>query len=81
MAEYREALRLKPDYAEAHNNLGAALGDKHDLEGAIAEYRAAVQLDPNLAQARTNLQHELQLKADKARAPGKVHDGVRPQPK
>ena len=37
VAEYREALRLNPNNAAAHNNLGAALGEKGDWDGAIAE--------------------------------------------
>ena len=81
LAEYRAALRLKPDFAEAHANLGDALRDKGDVDGAIAEYREALQLDPNLALARIKLRQAIQLKADKVRAPGKVHDGARPQPK
>ena len=81
VAEYRKALRLRPDLAATHNNLGNALRDKHDLEGAIAQYREALQLDPNLDPARINLRQAIQLKEGKARAPGKVHDGVRPQPK
>ncbi|MFO0957310.1 MAG: tetratricopeptide repeat protein [Isosphaeraceae bacterium] len=31
IASYREAIRLKPDYALAHNNLGATLKDAGDL--------------------------------------------------
>ncbi len=34
---YQEALRLKPDYAEAHNNLGAALLDQGQLAEAVAQ--------------------------------------------
>ena len=35
----REALRLKPDYAEARFNLAIALDDQGDATGAILEYR------------------------------------------
>src|SRR5437773_12386730 len=31
-----QALRLKPDYAEAHNNLGVALQEQGKLEEALA---------------------------------------------
>ena len=41
LAECRTAIRLKPDDAMAHNNLGLARYEKGDWDGAIAEYRAA----------------------------------------
>ena len=41
IAEYRAAIRLKPDFAEAHCNLGNALTDQGKLDEAVAEYRAA----------------------------------------
>src|SRR5579859_3133641 len=44
IAEYLEAIRLNPDYALAHYNLGLALRKKGDRDGAIAEYRTAIQL-------------------------------------
>src|SRR5262245_47734565 len=36
-----EALRLKPDFAEAHYNLGIALQGQTRLEEAVASYRQA----------------------------------------
>jgi len=42
VAEYRETIRLLPDYAEAHNNLGNALREMGNLDDAIAEYRKAL---------------------------------------
>src|SRR5512135_443118 len=39
---YREALRLRPDEAETHNNLGAALADQGRLDAAIASYSLGV---------------------------------------
>ncbi len=55
IAEFRAAIRLKPDYAEAHINLGIALQDQGKLEEAIAEYRAAIRLKPDYAEAHYNL--------------------------
>ncbi len=68
IAEYREAIRLKPDYADAHNNLGNALRDKGDLEGAIAEYREAIRLKPDYAEAHNNLGLALEAKGKKQAA-------------
>lgn len=46
MAEAREALRLDPNYAEAHGNLGNALYNKGDWDGALAEYREVLRVNP-----------------------------------
>src|SRR5262249_48736099 len=54
-AEYREALRLDPNLAMAHNNLAWHLFLQDDLAGAEAEYREALRLDPNLALAHCGL--------------------------
>jgi tetratricopeptide (TPR) repeat protein len=62
IAEYREAIRLKPDYAQAHNNLGFALLDKGQFEEAIAEYREAIRLKPDYAEAHYNLGNALMEK-------------------
>ena len=43
MASYRQALRLKPADAEAHNNLGNALRDQGKLDEAIASYQQALR--------------------------------------
>ena len=55
IAELRAAIRLIPDDADAHNNLGLALADQGKLEQAIAEHRAAIRIEPDLAEAHCNL--------------------------
>jgi tetratricopeptide (TPR) repeat protein len=64
IAEYREAIRLKKDYAEAHNNLGIALYAKGALDEAIAEYREAIRLKKDLAAAHNNLGSALATKGE-----------------
>jgi tetratricopeptide (TPR) repeat protein len=55
-AQYREAVRLKPDYAGAHCNLGAILNnDPNRLKEAEAACREAVRLKPDYAGAHCNL--------------------------
>jgi tetratricopeptide (TPR) repeat protein len=53
--KYRRALDLKPDYAEAHNNLGNALGEAKRFEEAAASLRRAAELRPDLAPIHSNL--------------------------
>jgi protein O-mannosyl-transferase len=52
---YREALRLDPNFPEAHNNLGGILLQKNQLAAARDQFAAAVTLRPTYAEARYNL--------------------------
>ena len=49
------AIKLKPDYAEAHNNLGNALFAKRKIEEAISHYKMAIKFKPDYANAHNNL--------------------------
>jgi tetratricopeptide (TPR) repeat protein len=42
-----EAIRLKPDYADAFNNRGAVRYDKGDLKSALKDYNEAIRLKPD----------------------------------
>ena len=56
MRNSRSALRIDPDLAEAHYNLGVALSDiPGRLPAAIAEYEAAIRFRPGYAEAHNNL--------------------------
>ena len=47
MAEYETALRLRPDFAEAHRNLGnLLLKIPGRLDEAMTHYAAALKLHP-----------------------------------
>jgi TonB family protein len=46
MAEYRQAIGLRPDYVAAHFGLGIALRDSGDLENAVTEFRKVIRLRP-----------------------------------
>jgi tetratricopeptide (TPR) repeat protein len=54
-AEFREAIRLRPDFADAENNLGLVLAQSDEDEAAVAAFREAIRLAPNWADAHANL--------------------------
>jgi tetratricopeptide (TPR) repeat protein len=66
--EFQAALRLKEDYAEAHNNLGLTLALQGDLERAIQEYQAALRLKKNFPEALCNLGNALLARGQFAEA-------------
>ena len=51
---YGNAIRLKPDFADAFNNRGTARADKGDLEGSLQDYNEAIRLKPDFAVAFHN---------------------------
>ena len=53
IAELEEALRIKPDFPEAHNDLGVLLAETP--EEAIRQFQDAVRLKPDYMDARYNL--------------------------
>ena len=56
IADYSQAIRLNPDYAEAYNNRGLAysLTGKTEMANAIADYSQAIKLRPTYAYAYNN---------------------------
>ncbi|HEV3438831.1 MAG TPA: tetratricopeptide repeat protein, partial [Gemmata sp.] len=61
---FKEAIRLNPKYASAHNGLGWILKDKNDLDTAIACFKEAIRLDPKSTIAHFNLGIALVKKGD-----------------
>ena len=60
----RDALALKPDYADAHYTLGAVLKSRRDWQGAAASLRRAIALRPDLPSAHYTLGQVLQASGD-----------------
>ena len=52
---YQQALRINPNYAEAHQNLGLAYYYLNRLEESVEEYKQALRIDPNYAKAHDSL--------------------------
>ena len=58
---YKETIRIRPNFALAHNNLGNALAQKGELKEAIDHYRETLKLKPDLVAAQKNLETALLL--------------------
>ena len=51
----QQALRLKPDYAEAHCNLGTVFLREGKVSDAVGEFEQALRIAPDYATAHSNL--------------------------
>jgi tetratricopeptide (TPR) repeat protein len=54
-AEFEAAIRMRPEFAEAHNNLGLVYTQAGDDEKAIGAFREAIRQRPDYADAHANL--------------------------
>ena len=61
---YKQALQIKPDYAEVYRNIGDVLKDSNDLRGAIDSYKQALKIKPDFAEAYNNMGVALQDMGD-----------------
>jgi Tfp pilus assembly protein PilF len=52
---YRKAIQLRPDYADAYNNLGIDLGRQGKLEEAVAALKKAIEINSAFSEAYCNL--------------------------
>ncbi len=55
ISDFKRSLQLKPDYAEAHYNLGKALARSGKTTEAINQYRQALLIQPDHADIYDNL--------------------------
>ena len=68
LGHWLDALKLDPDFAYAHNNLGAVLAGGGELDMAIEHYNTALRSEPDLAVAHFNLGCVLAQKEEAAAA-------------
>jgi Flp pilus assembly protein TadD len=55
IGHFERALRIKPDFADAHNNLGVALIRLGRVQEAIRHWEQAVRIRPGFVEAQSNL--------------------------
>ena len=79
-AFFRQALRLWPDFAEAHSNLGNVLQEQGQLAAAVAQYQEAIRLKPNYAEACSNLGNALREHGQTAEAVAQCEEALRLKP-
>jgi eukaryotic-like serine/threonine-protein kinase len=80
IAASRRRIRLKPDFAQAHFDLGYALEAKGDVDAAIAEFRQAIRLKPDFAVAHSNLGAVLHSKGNVEEAIAEYRQAIRLTP-
>src|SRR4029077_5423297 len=68
VASYEQALRLRPDMAEAHNDMGNALQYLGEWPRAVQCHQEAIRLMPSLAQAYDSLGNALKAQGKRAEA-------------
>lgn len=70
VTEYQSALRMKPDSALAHFQLGNTFHKMGRLPEAIAEYQASLRIDPGAPEVHYELAYAL------AQIPGRVPEAI-----
>lgn len=60
--DFRKAIALKPDYAEAYNNLGNAFKEDNEIDAAILSYNRAISITPDYTDAHCNAGNALREK-------------------
>jgi tetratricopeptide (TPR) repeat protein len=81
IADFEQALQLKPDYAEAHYNLGKALARSGRLPEAIDQYEQALRLRPDQADTYDNLGNALYQQGQVAEAIEQYQQALRIEPR
>jgi predicted O-linked N-acetylglucosamine transferase (SPINDLY family) len=80
IAAYTEAIRIKPDHAEAYGNLGVAFNNLGKFEEALAAYRQAIRIKPDFARAHYNLGNLLNEQGDREAAAAAYAQAIRIKP-
>jgi class 3 adenylate cyclase len=77
---YEQALRLRPDYPEAHFNYAIMLTEQGELDGADSHYREALRLRPDYPEAHNNYASLLRIRGDLDGADAHYREALRLRP-
>ncbi len=77
---YRKAVKINPNFFEAHNNLGNVQMETGRLKQAVASYRNALQWLPHHPMLLNNLGNALQLQGRNEQAVEQLRKALRQQP-
>ena len=77
---YREAIRLEPELAQAHANLGMVLCEQGDHEAGLGFLRRAIELDPALSEAHNAMGIVLASRGDAERGIAAMRRAVELRP-
>ena len=80
MTSYREAIKVRPDCAEAHQALAELLDKEGRLDEAIGEYRTAANLRPDNADLHYNLSVALGKRGLYGEAETQCREAIRLEP-
>ncbi len=78
--EFKEAVRIKPDYACAHCRLGMVYNSKNEYDLAIAAYKKAIEIKPDCAEAHYNLGNSYRRKGELDNAISTYSEAIRLKP-
>jgi predicted TPR repeat methyltransferase len=81
IACYQRALKIKPDFPQAFNNMANALLNIGDLDSAITHYKKAIKIKPNYSNAFANLGSALTQKKDYKNAVVHLEKAIEIDPK
>jgi protein O-mannosyl-transferase len=76
VAEFEAALKIRPDYAEAHYNLANAFAHSDRLLDAIGEYQAALRFPADHGQRQHETNVHINLGNALARVPDRLPDAM-----
>jgi len=77
---YEKALKLAPEYSEAHNNLGNLLKDQKKFTKAITHYEASIKIFPDNPNTHNNLGAVYAMRNDLGKAEACFSKAVSLQP-
>jgi tetratricopeptide (TPR) repeat protein len=80
VSKFHQALALKKNFPEPHDNLGNVFGCQRRHKDAIIEYRKAIELNPRLPEAQRNLGMALSLTGNWDQAVDAYKEAVRLKP-